>query len=176
MGPTSFAKPPDCAVYGHGFPTHWTWHLPGEPLRAGWQAPARGEATPQGLWKDMGNVAQSPLIPLGPNGDQVGAIGHPFQGQGGQRLSGPKGHFSLPGLANSKASHMAFPFSLSLFHTSCVLGSISPVSQQAEISQQAKCPNTPLVLGEGVGITFSNNRRTENLWWLEASCFVGSLG
>lgn len=142
----------------------------------GWLAgTSKREVTPQELWKNMGNVARSPHT-FGAKWGSVGGSGGTPSRNKEARGSLDQGALSLPGLANSKASHMAFPSPFPFSTPAVFLGSVSHVSQQAEISQQAKCPNTLLVLGEGVGSTFSNNRRTENLWWLEAtSCFVGLL-
>lgn len=83
------------------------------------------------------------------------------------RGSPDQGALSLPGLANSKASHMAFPSPFPFSTPAVFLGSISHVSQQAEISQQVKCPKHTLVLGEGVGsIAFNKQEDRELVVWL----------
>lgn len=171
MGPTSFAKPPDCAVYGHAgshpLDLALAWGARGLAGRHQQRSHTSGVVERHGkCWPRVLSYLWGQMESGGGSG------GTPSRNKG--RGSQDQGALSLPGLANSKASHGSLLLS---FSTPAVfLGSISHVSQQAEISQQAKCPNTPLVLGEGVGSTFSN-RRTENLWWLEAtSCFVGSLG
>ena len=116
----------------------------------GWLAgTSKREVTPQELWKNMGNVARSPHT-FGAKWGSVGGSGGTPSRNKEARGSLDQGALSLPGLANSKASHMAFPSPFPFSTPAVFLGSVSHVSQQAEISQQAKCPNTLLVLGEGV--------------------------
>lgn len=134
MGPASCAKPPDCpacvCVWGPCAALCW-----GGPL-AGRHEQERSHTT--GVVKKHGRrcpEASRSTVPLG----QVRRR-YRFREHGGQRpafarrLPGPTA-LSLPGLANSMASHKASPSPTSFSTPAVFFGSVSHPSQQAEMFQ-----------------------------------------